>query len=76
MVKTQLGYYCYSSFLHKTFWTWKASIWGLALAIWRNTYGELQLFTKCQRWNVTVPETIQIENDKQEANNKEFKAKT
>ena len=25
---------------------------------------------------VTVPDTIQIENDKQETNNKEFKAKT
>ena len=31
---------------------------------------------KCQTWNVTVPNAIQISNDKQETNNKEFKAKT
>ena len=31
---------------------------------------------KCQTWNVTVPNAIQISNGKQEANNKEFKAKT
>ena len=29
----------------------------------------------CQRWNVTVPNAIQTSNGKQEANNKEFKAK-
>ena len=27
-------------------------------------------------WNVTVPNAIQIANEKQEANNKEFKVKT
>ena len=76
----KLGYYCYSSFLYKTFWIWRArvwnSYWGLVLAIWRNTYGKRQLITKCQTWNITVPNTIQISNAKQEANNKEFKAKT
>ena len=38
--------------------------------------GELQLITKYQTWNVTVPNAIQISNDKQEGNNNEFKAKT
>ena len=46
------------------------------MAIWRNTYGERQLIMKCQTWNVTVPNAIQIANRKQEASNKEFKAKT
>ena len=46
------------------------------MAIWRNTYGELQLIMKCQTWNVTVPNAIQIANGKQDVHNKEFKAKT
>ena len=46
------------------------------MAIWRNTYGERRLIMKYQTWNVTVTNAIQISNDKQEANNKEFKAKT
>ena len=46
------------------------------MAIWRNTYGERRLNMKCQTWNVTVPNAIQISNGKQEANNKEFKAET
>ena len=71
MVKVQLGYYSY---------IWKTWIsrfyWGLVLALWRNTYGERQLITKCRTWNVTVPNKIQIGNGKQERNNKEFKTKT
>ena len=46
------------------------------MAIWRNTYGEWQLITESQTWNLTVPNTIQVENGKQEANNRELKAKT
>ena len=46
------------------------------MAIWRNTYGEQQFITKCQMCNVTIPNTIQIKNGKQEVNNKGFKAKT
>ena len=79
-MKTQLGYYYYNSFFHKIFrirreWSWNFYL-GLVLAIWRNTYGERQPFMECQTWNVTVPNAIQISNGKQEANNKEFKAKT
>ena len=78
-VKTQLEYYCYNSFPHKTFrirraWSWNF-YWGLVLAVWRNTYDERQLIMKYQTWNVTAPNAIQISNGKQEANNKEFKAK-
>ena len=40
------------------------------------TYGERQLIMKHQTWNVTLPNAVQISNDKQEANNKEFKAKS
>ena len=80
-MKTQLGYYCYNSFRHKTFRIRRACSWNFAveilvLAIWRNTYGERQLIMKCQTWNMTIPNAIQISNGKQEANNKECKAKT
>ena len=80
-LKTQLGYYCYNSFRHKTFRIRRACSWNFAveilvLAIWRNTYGERQLIMKCQTWNMTIPNAIQISNGKQEANNKECKAKT
>ena len=70
----------FHSFPYKTFrirraWSWNFC-WGLVLAIWHNSYGERQLIMKSQTWNVTVPNEIQISNGKQEANNKEFNAKT
>ena len=77
-MKTQLEYYCYNSFPHKTFRGLQVEIlyWGLGLAIWGNTYGKRQLIMKYQTWNVMVPNAIQITNSKQEASNKEFKAET
>ena len=72
-MKTQLGYYCYNSFPHKTFRIEKFKIF---IELWLWLYGERQLIMECQTWNVTEPNAIQISNGKQEANNKEFKAKT